>query len=137
MKPVSLAKYIQKSPFLTKLLLPVSNAYVHLSGYRKYGLRYDDLMLEENDDTQKALSRLPKMESYDRVYRIRRAMQLSIENKILPKSEWTKPEEDYHYLRPVLAEVIAERKEREAFDALIVKKPETQAHATSSPAHAH
>ncbi|EPX72076.1 ubiquinol-cytochrome-c reductase complex subunit 6 [Schizosaccharomyces octosporus yFS286] len=131
MQPISLAKYIQKSPFLYKLLKPVSQAYINLSGYRKFGLRYDDLTLEENDVVEKALSRLPEHESFDRVYRIRRAMQLNIENKILPKSEWTKSEEDTLYLRPIVKRVMEEKQEREAFDSLIVDRTPKQA----APSH--
>lgn len=55
--------------------------------------RADDLIVEENEDVLKALKRLPPQEAYDRVYRLRRAMQCSSTAKILPKSEWTKPEE--------------------------------------------
>ncbi|WBW74762.1 ubiquinol-cytochrome-c reductase complex subunit 6 [Schizosaccharomyces osmophilus] len=131
MQPISLAKYIQKSPFLYKLLKPVSQAYINLAGYRKFGLRYDDLTLEENEVVEKALNRLPEQESFDRVYRIRRAMQLSIENKILPKSEWTKGEEDTLYLRPIVKRVAEEKQEREAFDSLIVDRTPKQA----APSH--
>lgn len=53
----------------------------------------DDLIVEENEDVLKAIKRLPPQEAYDRVYRLRRAMQCSATAKILPKSEWTKPEE--------------------------------------------
>jgi ubiquinol-cytochrome c reductase subunit 7 len=42
---------------------------------------------------QMSLKRLTPQEGYDRVYRIRRAIQLSYQHKLLPKSEWTKPEE--------------------------------------------
>ncbi|EPY52125.1 ubiquinol-cytochrome-c reductase complex subunit 6 [Schizosaccharomyces cryophilus OY26] len=131
MQPISLAKYIQKSPFLYKLLKPVSQAYINLAGYRKFGLRYDDLTLEENEVVQKALNRIPEQESFDRVYRIRRAMQLNINNKVLPKSEWTKPEDDTLYLRPVVQRVTEEKREREAFDSLIVDrtpKPSATSH---------
>jgi hypothetical protein len=41
----------------------------------------------------KALKRLPPQDSYDRVYRIRRAFQCSVTHKLLPKDQWTKPEE--------------------------------------------
>jgi ubiquinol-cytochrome c reductase subunit 7 len=53
----------------------------------------DDLIVEENEDVIKALQRLSPQESYDRVYRIRRAMQCSLSHKLLPKEEQTKPEE--------------------------------------------
>ena len=40
------------------------------------GLRYDDLIPEENDTVQLALKRLPPKEAYDRVFRLRRAFQV-------------------------------------------------------------
>lgn len=55
--------------------------------------RSDDLIIEENEDVIKALKRLPPQESYDRVYRLRRAFQASAIHQLLPKEEWTKPEE--------------------------------------------
>lgn len=80
------------------------------------GLRYDDLIVEENMQMQKvrvfdffcarmarvvhgqktnmmqALSRLPANETYDRVYRMRRAVQCSIIQRDLPKEQWTTPQ---------------------------------------------
>jgi ubiquinol-cytochrome c reductase subunit 7 len=82
----------------------------------------DDLISEENETVLKALRRLPPKESYDRVYRIRRATQLSLQHKILPRSEWTKPEEDVPYLTPILEQLAAEAKEREALDTMTVLK---------------
>ena len=38
--------------------------------------RYDDLTPEENEIVQLALKRLPEKESYDRIFRIRRAFQV-------------------------------------------------------------
>jgi ubiquinol-cytochrome c reductase subunit 7 len=70
----------------------------------------------------KALSRLSPKESYDRIYRIRRATQLSLQQKILPRAEWTKPEEDRLYLTPVLEQLYAEAKEKDALDTLTVAK---------------
>lgn len=55
--------------------------------------RADDLIIEENEDVIKALKRLPPQASYDRVYRIRRAFQCSTVHQLLPKDQWTKPEE--------------------------------------------
>jgi ubiquinol-cytochrome c reductase subunit 7 len=70
----------------------------------------------------KALGRLSPQESYDRIYRIRRATQLSLQQKVLPKNEWTKPEEDTPYLTPILEQVFAERKEKQALDTLTILK---------------
>ena len=55
--------------------------------------RADDLIVEENENVIKALKRLPPKEAYDRVYRLRRAFQCSTAHQLLPKAEWTKPEE--------------------------------------------
>lgn len=56
--------------------------------------RYDDCLdIEETEVGQLALKRLSAKESYDRVYRIRRAVQLSLSHKILPKEQWTKMED--------------------------------------------
>lgn len=55
--------------------------------------RFDDLLEEEREEVGLALKRLSAKESYERVYRIRRATQLSLQHKLLPKNEWTKPEE--------------------------------------------
>lgn len=55
--------------------------------------RYDDLLEEENEAVQIALKRLSAKEAYERVYRIRRSVQCSYTHKLLPKDQWTKPEE--------------------------------------------
>ena len=78
--------------------------------------------MEENEPVLKALGRLSPKESYDRVYRIRRATQLSLQQKVLPKHEWTKPEEDVPYLGPVLEQVVAEAKEKDQLDTMTVYK---------------
>ena len=52
-KSISLAKFIKSSPTLLKLVQPVANAYAHAAGYRQMGLRYDDLIVEENHQMQK------------------------------------------------------------------------------------
>lgn len=80
------------------------------------------MISEENADVLKALGRLTPKESYDRIYRIRRATQLSLQQKILPKNEWTKPEEDAQYLSPILEAIEAEAKEKQALDTLVPSK---------------
>lgn len=52
-KSISFAKYIQSSPTLLKFFKPVANAYAQTAGYRQFGLRYDDLLEEENAQAQK------------------------------------------------------------------------------------
>jgi ubiquinol-cytochrome c reductase subunit 7 len=87
-----------------------------------YRTRADDLIIEENEVVLQALKRLPPKQLYDRVYRIRRATQLSITHKLLPKADWTKPEDDVPYLGPLIAQIEAEIKEREDLDTLTVLK---------------
>lgn len=82
----------------------------------------DDLIPEESPEVQTALGRLAEKERYDRIFRIRRAVQCSISHKLLPKQEWTKPEEDTPYLLPLIKLVEAELKEKDALDTLIVHK---------------
>jgi ubiquinol-cytochrome c reductase subunit 7 len=71
---------------------------------------------------QQALKRLPPRQSYDRVFRLRRATQLSLQQKILPRADWTKAEEDKPYLGPLLSALEAESREREHLDSLTILK---------------
>ncbi|KAI5306123.1 Cytochrome b-c1 complex subunit 7, partial [Ascosphaera atra] len=82
----------------------------------------DDLLPEESETVQLALKRLPPKEAYDRVYRIRRAFQCSIEHQLLPEEQRIKPEEDKEYLSPIIREIQAEKNERVALDNLVLKR---------------
>lgn len=86
--------------------------YYNAAGFNKLGLMRDDT-IHENDDVKEAIRRLPENLYNDRVFRIKRALDLSMRQQILPKEQWTKYEEDKSYLEPYLKEVIRERKERE------------------------
>ncbi|KAL6892411.1 cytochrome b-c1 complex subunit 7 [Trichoderma longibrachiatum] len=119
---VSLAPFVLKRPWLTKMLTPAANWYANAAGYRQLGLRYDDLLEEENEAVQIALQRLSPKEAYERVYRIRRSVQCSTIHKLLPKDQWTKPEEDVPYLRSILQQVEAELAEKDALDSMTVLK---------------
>ncbi|KAK5992274.1 Cytochrome b-c1 complex subunit 7 [Cladobotryum mycophilum] len=119
---VSLAPYVLRRPWLAKLLTPAANWYAGAAGYRQLGLRYDDLLEEENEAMQVALKRLSAKDSYERIYRIRRGVQCSYQQKILPKDQWTKPEEDVPYMRTILAQVEAELAEKDALDSMTVIK---------------
>ncbi|KAI1380846.1 putative ubiquinol--cytochrome-c reductase [Hypoxylon crocopeplum] len=116
----SLAPFIFKRPWLRNLLTPVASWYTNAAGYRKLGLRSDDLIVEENENVIKALKRLPPKEAYDRVYRLRRAFQCSTTHRLLPREEWTKQEEDVPYLQPLINQVLAEAKEKQALDSMTI-----------------
>lgn len=56
-------------------------------------MKADDLRMEENPDVVTAVSRLPAEEQYQRIFRLKRAMDLSLKHQLLPREQWTKPEE--------------------------------------------
>lgn len=74
---------------------PMAEKYADLAGYRQIGLvlvpprpaplrtvangqnSADDLIAEENDVVQEAIKRLPPKVAYDRMFRMRRAVQVS------------------------------------------------------------
>ncbi|KAF7547275.1 hypothetical protein G7Z17_g7849 [Cylindrodendrum hubeiense] len=116
----SLAPFILRRPWLARLLKPAATWYVGAAGYRQLGLRYDDLLEEENDAAQKALKRISATESYERIYRIRRAVQCSYQHKLLPKEQWITTETDVRYLTPVIDGVKAEMAEKEELDSIAV-----------------
>ncbi|KAF2086142.1 ubiquinol-cytochrome c reductase subunit 7 [Saccharata proteae CBS 121410] len=122
MSQPSLAPFIIKRPWLTKIFMPLAEKYLNLAGYRKLGLKADDLIPEESETVLLALKRLPPKEAYDRVFRMRRAFQCSLSHKLLPVEEHTKPDEDTPYLSPIIQEIEAELKEREDLESMIVSK---------------
>lgn len=52
----------------------------------------DDTILEDSD-VKEALRRIPEAQYNDRMFRIKRALDLSMKQQILPKDQWTKYEE--------------------------------------------
>jgi len=118
----SLAPFVRSSKSLSRWIQPVATWYADRTGYRRVGLKYDDLIIEERDDVQKALSRLPARESYDRIYRINRASQASVLHRDLPKDKWTKPDQDTRYLTPYVNEAHAEDVERTKWDTMQLQK---------------
>lgn len=56
------------------------------------GLMRDDT-IHEDDDVKEALRRLPENLYNDRMFRIKRALDLSMKQQILPKDQWVKYEE--------------------------------------------
>ncbi|CBX92217.1 hypothetical protein IAQ61_000395 [Plenodomus lingam] len=122
MSAPSIAPYIAKRPWLQKWVAPLAKWYANAAGYRQLGLKADDLLPEENSVVQIALNRLGPQEAYDRVFRLRRAIQLSMSHQLLPKEEWTKPDEDSPYLSSHIKVIEAEMAEREDLESMIVSK---------------
>lgn len=71
-------KYSSHDPYLVILCLS--------------GLMRDDTIYE-NADVKEAIRRLPEPVYNDRMFRIKRALDLSLKHQILPKDQWTKFEE--------------------------------------------
>jgi len=85
-------------------------------------LKYDDLLVEERDDVQRALGRLTSRENYDRAFRIKVASQCSVLHDNLPKEKWLPVEEDKRYLKPHVVEVLKEEAERQEWDTMSVQR---------------
>ncbi|GMM33248.1 ubiquinol--cytochrome-c reductase subunit 7 [Saccharomycopsis crataegensis] len=117
---VKTVDFILKTPALASVLVPVSKVFTELSGYRKIGLRFDDLIAEETPIMQKAISRLPASESYARNFRIITAHQCTLSHQLLPLSKQVKPEEDVPYLIPYILEAEAEAAEKKELDEMVV-----------------
>jgi len=86
------------------------------------GLKYDDLLVEENPTVQRALNRLTPREKYDRAYRFKIASQSSLLHKSLPKEQWVPASEDKRYLKPHVEEVAKENEERQVWDTMTVER---------------
>ena len=70
------------------------------------GLKVDDLLDEDIPEVAEAVSRLDDETQYQRLFRIKRAMDLSLKHNILPKEQWTKPEEVCTNYSQVLVDII-------------------------------
>ena len=87
-------------------------------GHQKFGLRLDDLWDHTNPDVEVAITRLSEEEYNMRNWRLKRAFDLSMKNRILPLDQWTKPEEDKRYILEHVRHIQEERKERLAWEKL-------------------
>ncbi|KAI9889904.1 MAG: Cytochrome b-c1 complex subunit 7 [Vezdaea aestivalis] len=117
----SFTKFIINRPWLLRWVTPMSKWYANAQGYRKMGLKSDDLIPEESETVQLALKRLPPKEAYDRIFRLRRAFQCSLSHQLLPPDQQTKADEDVEYLSPIIKEIEAESQERDDLESMTVK----------------
>ena len=49
--------------------------------------------MEERPEVEEAIRRLPEEEQYERLFRIKRALDLSMKKTVLPRDQWTTPEQ--------------------------------------------
>lgn len=99
-----------------KLWNALSAWTIRASGYQKLGLRREDLYVEEDPGVSEAIRRLPEQEQHLRLYRIKRAIDLSMKHAQLPKEQWTTEAEDIQYLSPYLEQARAELKEKKQWN---------------------
>mmetsp|Transcript_16255 Transcript_16255/g.28809 ORF Transcript_16255/g.28809 Transcript_16255/m.28809 type:complete len:104 (+) Transcript_16255:93-404(+) len=102
---------------MSQIIKQVAKLYqrsVHRS-LREYGLRYEDVIVAENPDLQRALQYLPAEERELRNRRIRRAVDLSFKHEALPADVQAVQEPGKEYLAPLMKEFKAIREERELY----------------------
>ena len=80
---------------------------------KKYGLRYEDILVAEHPDVQSALKYVPEGERVARERRIRRAMLLSLKHEYLPKEIQAIQEPGKWYMRDEVEQQRKIREERE------------------------
>ncbi|XP_045415124.1 cytochrome b-c1 complex subunit 7-like [Lemur catta] len=71
--------------------------YYKATGSNKLGLIRDDTIYKD-EDVKEAIRRLPENLYNARMFRIKRALDLTTRQQILPKEQWTKYEVDKFYL---------------------------------------
>ena len=76
-------------------------------------------MIHEIEDVKEAIRRLPENLYNDRMFRIKRALDLTMRHQILPKDQWTKYEDKF-YLEPYLKEVMGGGEERRVGEEMIL-----------------
>ncbi|GAB5366656.1 hypothetical protein AAMO2058_001162300 [Amorphochlora amoebiformis] len=77
----------------------------------KYGLRYDDLLIETDPDVMTAISRLPPRERALRQMRLKRALDCELKHSYVPEQLWDK-QGDHRYLTPLIEKARKERLEK-------------------------
>uniref|UniRef100_A0A4X2KX74 Cytochrome b-c1 complex subunit 7 n=1 Tax=Vombatus ursinus TaxID=29139 RepID=A0A4X2KX74_VOMUR len=70
----------------------------------------------EDEDAKETIRRSPENLCHDQMFHIKRALDLTMRQEILPKNQWTKYKGGKFYLQPYLKEVIYKRKKREKMD---------------------
>ena len=78
----------------------------------------DDLIPTEGAIPREALTRLSQQEQHDRLFRFRRALNLSLHKVTLSPDQWTTEAEDVPYLTPHIKQVEAEVQDKEHYDQM-------------------
>eukprot|EP00471_Norrisiella_sphaerica_P003061 CAMPEP_0184485100 /NCGR_PEP_ID=MMETSP0113_2-20130426/6741_1 /TAXON_ID=91329 /ORGANISM="Norrisiella sphaerica, Strain BC52" /LENGTH=104 /DNA_ID=CAMNT_0026866389 /DNA_START=66 /DNA_END=380 /DNA_ORIENTATION=- len=78
----------------------------------KYGLRYDDLLIETDPDVVTAISRLSPRERALRTMRLKRALDCELKHSYVPEQYWDK-QGPHRYLTPMIEQARKERLEKD------------------------
>lgn len=115
---MSLAKYIFKIPGVHALVSTAARAYQAsvAAELRRYGLRYDDLLNEYDEDVKQALAQLSPEELEMRNKRLKRALDLGLKQTYL--AEELQEQEDVWnpYLSSRVEALKQKRLERQTYD---------------------
>lgn len=111
-------KYVSKIPGVYSLVSRAAKAYQASVGgeLRRYGLRYDDLLNEHDEDVKMALSQLSPEEIEMRNKRLKRALDLDVKKTYLPEHLQEKEDVWNPYIRDRLAVIKEKRLERQIYD---------------------
>jgi ubiquinol-cytochrome c reductase subunit 7 len=83
---------------------------------RKYGLRYEDIMIVEHPDVQFALRNITKAEKVARDRRLTRAIMLNLRHEYLPKEVQAVQTTETWYLKDLMETSRKLREEREVLN---------------------
>mmetsp|Transcript_26983 Transcript_26983/g.43388 ORF Transcript_26983/g.43388 Transcript_26983/m.43388 type:complete len:105 (+) Transcript_26983:83-397(+) len=98
--------------FLKRAFNVVKNSYVKKlrNDLNRYGLRYDDLLIETDPDVVTAIARLPARERALRTMRLKRALDCELKHSFVPEHLWNK-QGPHRYLTPLIEQARKERLE--------------------------
>lgn len=115
---MSIAKYILKIPGVHGMVSTAARAYQASVGreLRRYGLRYDDLLNEFDDEVKQALAKLSPEEIEMRNKRLKRAIDLDVKQTYLPEDLQEKEDIWNPYLRERISKLKQSRLERQTYD---------------------
>lgn len=111
-------KYLMAIPGVRGLLGRASDTYRAsvANELRKFGLRYDDLLNEFDDEVKLAIEKLPKEELEMRNKRLKRALDLDLKQTYLPEHLQKEVDVWNPYLTKRIEALKQERLERQTYD---------------------
>lgn len=115
---MSISKYILKIPGMYGIISRAARAYQASVGteLRRYGLRYDDLLNEYDDEVKQALARLSPEEVEMRNKRLKRAIDLDVKKTFLPEDVQAQEDIWNPYLRSRVDHLKQKTIERQTYD---------------------